>query len=261
MIAKEQRMNTMGGRAAVVTGSSSGIGQAVAIAFAQRGASVTVVANNNLEGGQDTVRQIEEAGGEAILVQVDIAREDGAEMLVERTVQAFGRLDYACNNAGFDGAFSTVADFSSEEYRKVIGVNLDGVFFGMKHQSRWMLGHGGGAIVNVSSILGTFGDKLKAPYCAAKHGVHGITKSAAIDYARSNIRVNALAPGAILTPMFAAIMKEQPEQADLAITAIPMGRMGRPEEIAKTVVWLCSDEASYITGQVIGVDGGLSSAL
>jgi NAD(P)-dependent dehydrogenase (short-subunit alcohol dehydrogenase family) len=140
-----------------------------------------------------------------------------------------------------------------------MGVNLDGVFFGMKHQARHMLAHGGGAILNVSSVFGQRGYQLMTPYCGAKHAVNGMTKTAAIDYATAWIRVNALAPGAILTPMMAAIIENHPGQADAANDAVPMKRLGRPEEVANTIVWLCSEEASDITGQVIGVDGGLSA--
>lgn len=254
-----QTSQSMRGKVALVTGASSGIGRDVALTFAERGASVVLVSLRQTERGQQTVAEIEALGGKAIYVQADVASEDSARMLVEKTVSAYGRLDYACNNAGYDGPFSTIDSYDSDEFRRIIGVNMDGVFFGMKHQAAQMLKQGGGAIVNISSLFGGRGYRLMAPYSAAKHAVNGMTKTAAIDYATLGIRVNAVAPGAILTPMLETIIQQHPGQADAAVQAIPMKRMGQASEVAKAVVWLCSEDASYITGQVIGVDGGLSA--
>ena len=241
------------GKVAIVTGASSGIGRATALAFAREGVRV-VVSDVNVEGGQETVRLIQEQGGEAIFVRCDVSDAAEVKALVDATVAAFGRLDFACNNAGIGGEANLTADYSIEGWNKVIAVNLTGVFLGMKYQIPELLKQGGGAIVNMASILGHVGFATAPAYVSAKHGVIGLTKNAAIEYARQNIRVTAVCPAFIHTPMvddgLPAEVKEQ-----LAM-AHPIGRMGTPEEVAELVVFLCSDGASFISGNPILVDGG-----
>jgi NAD(P)-dependent dehydrogenase (short-subunit alcohol dehydrogenase family) len=236
----------------LVTGASSGIGRAIALAYARAGAKV-VVSDVNAQGGEETVALIRKAGGNALFVAADVSRPADCEALVQRTVQQYGRLDIACNNAGIGGDLAPTADYPLEGWERVIGINLSGVFYCMKYQIPQMLKAGGGAIVNMASTAGLEGVGGLAGYVSAKHGVIGLTKTAALDYADRNLRVNALAPGPILTDN----LERAGEDAQrLAALAMPMRRIGRPEEVAAAVVWLCSDQAAFITGATLPIDGG-----
>jgi NAD(P)-dependent dehydrogenase (short-subunit alcohol dehydrogenase family) len=249
-------MNIFEGKVALVTGGSSGIGRATGILFAKKGAKVVIASDKNVKGGEETVSMIKQEGGDGIFVRTDVSRPDEVEALVNKAIEVYGRLDYAVNNAGIPGMKN-----DEEELDRIIGINLKGVWLCMKYELSWMVNHGGGAIVNVASIGGLKGGQPgMETYCASKHGVIGLTKVTATTYAKSGIRINAVCPGTTDTPMIAI----PPEGGDpdftweeFAKTAIPMGRMGKPEEVAEAVVWLCSDSASYITGIALPVDGGI----
>ena len=243
------------GKVALVTGASSGIGRASALAFAREGAKV-VVSDVNVDGGQETVRLIKGNGGEAIFVKADVSQAAEVEALVRQTVTAYGRLDYAHNNAGVEGAFTTTVAYPDESWERVLAVNLKGVWLCMKHEITQMLKQGGGAIVNTASGAGLVGVPNLSAYVASKHGVVGLTKTAALEYAKAGIRVNAVCPGVIDTPMVARLTREQPHVAEALVAGEPMGRVGKPEEIAEAAVWLCSDAASFVTGHAMAVDGG-----
>ncbi len=241
-------------RTAIVTGGGSGIGRAVALAYAREGARV-VVADIAEENGRETVRRIEEAtpGAEAIFVRADSARIEEQEALVEAAVERFGALHIACNNAGIAGEIAPVAEMSPAGWRRVIDINLSGVFYAMRAQIPRMLEAGGGAVVNMASILGQVGTPGSSAYVAAKHGVVGLTRSAALEYATEGIRVNAVGPAYIDTPLLEAV---PPETRDRLTDLHPVGRLGRPEEVAELVVWLSGDRASFVTGSYYPVDGG-----
>lgn len=244
------------GKVAIVTGASSGIGRATALAFAARGAAV-MVADVNIDGSEETVRLIRAAGGDASFIRCDVSKSGDVEAMVATTVETFGRLDYACNNAGIEGMQATVADYTVDAWNKVIGVNLTGVWHCVKYEIPAMLKSGGGAIVNMASILGQVGFANAAAYTSAKHGVVGLTKVAAIEYATQGIRTNAVCPGFISTPMLERSgMTVGTPMYDAVAGLHPMKRLGTPEEIAQAVVWLCSDAASFITGEALLVDGG-----
>ncbi|HLT48601.1 MAG TPA: SDR family oxidoreductase [Rubricoccaceae bacterium] len=249
------------GRVAVVTGAASGIGRACALDLARAGARVVVSdLERAAEGGDETVRLVREAGGEARFVACDVS--DGADVLrlVEATVAAFGRLDALVSNAGVGGALAPAADYTEEEWDRVIGVNLRGVWLCMKHAIPVMLEQGGGAIVNVASILGHVGFAGAPAYVAAKHGVVGLTKAAAADYAQRGVRVNAVCPAFIVTPMIErAGLTEDPEVRRAIEARHPINRLGQPEEVAGLVTWLCTDAASFVTGASYLVDGGYTA--
>ena len=243
------------GKIALVTGGSSGIGRASALAFAREGAKV-VVADVTAEGGQETVRLIKEAGGEARFLKVDVARAAEVETLITQTVAAYGRLDCAYNNAGIEGAFVSTTEYPEADWDRVLAINLKGVWLCMKYEIAQMLQQGGGAIVKTASGAGLVGVAGLSAYVASKHGVVGLTKTAALEYAKAGIRVNAVCPGVIQTPMVARLTSQRPEMAEALVAAEPMGRTGKPEEIAEAVVWLCSEAASFVTGHAMSVDGG-----
>lgn len=244
----------LNGKVALVTGAGSGIGRAIALAYAKEGARV-VVSDTNTTGGDETVRQARAAGGEAQFVAADVSKPDDGRALVEAAVRAYGRLDIACNNAGVGGDQALTADYPVEGWQRVIGINLSGVFYGMRAQIAQMLGNGGGAIVNMASILGQVGFASAAAYTAAKHGVIGLTRTAAIEYAAQGVRINAVGPGFIHTPMISGLEQDAGVNAQL-VAAHPIGRLGTPEEVAELVLWLSSLKASFVTGAYYPVDGG-----
>lgn len=242
------------GRVALVTGASSGIGRAVALLYARGGAKV-VISDVAEEGGNETVRLIADAGGEARFVAADVARPEACEALVRETVAAFGRLDVACNNAGIGGEANLTGDYSVEGWRRVVDVNLSGVFYCMRYQVPAMLEAGGGAIVNMASILGQVGFTAAPAYTSAKHGVVGLTQTAAVEYGPRGIRVNSVGPGFIRTPMIAPLDADRATH-EMLVSLHPMGRLGEPEEVAEVVGFLSSDRASFVTGAYVPVDGG-----
>jgi len=242
-------------KVAFVTGAANGIGRAAALAFARKGASV-VVADVSETQNQETARMIQDLGGRALAVACDVSRNADVQRALNATVDRFGRLDFAFNNAGIEYTIKPAADVTEEEWNRIIDIDLRGVFLCMKHEIPLMLKQGGGAIVNTSSGAGIKGFKGGAAYVAAKHGVVGLTKAAALDYAKSNIRINAVCPGIIDTPMMDRFSGGTTEGRQGVIAQEPVGRMGTPEEIAATVVWLCSDAAAFVVGHAMVVDGG-----
>ncbi len=243
------------GKVALITGAGSGIGRATALAFARAGARVAV-ADVTVAGGEETVRQITAAGGEARFVRCDVSKGAEVERMVAETVAAFGRLDCAFNNAGVEGAQAPTADSTPDNWDRVIGVNLSGVYYCLRAEIPALLRGGGGAIVNCASVAGLVGFAGSAAYTASKHGVLGLTRAAALEYATQGIRVNAVCPGVIQTPMIERFTGNNP-QAQAAMVALePIGRVGRPEEIADAVLWLCSERASFMVGHALAVDGG-----
>jgi NAD(P)-dependent dehydrogenase (short-subunit alcohol dehydrogenase family) len=243
------------GKVAFVTGAASGIGRVTALAFARERANV-VVADIDQQRNQDTVRMIEELGGQTLPVNCDVTRGEDVQTALTKTVERFGRLNYAFNNAGAEQQPKPTADITEEEWDRIIAINLRSVFLCLKYEIPLMLEHGGGAIVNTSSGAGIKVFGRGAAYAAAKHGVVGLTKDSALDYASLNIRINAICPGIIDTEMMDRFTGGTPEERDRVIAQEPIGRMGRPEEIAATVVWLCSDAASFVTGHAMVADGG-----
>jgi NAD(P)-dependent dehydrogenase (short-subunit alcohol dehydrogenase family) len=246
---------SLDGKVAFVTGAASGIGRVTALAFAREGASI-VVADIDQQGNQDTASMIEDRGGQALAVSCDVTSGEDVQAALTKTVERFGRLDYAFNNAGAEQQPKPTADITEEEWDRIITINLRSVFLCLKYQIPLMLQHGGGAIVNTSSGAGIKVFGRGAAYAAAKHGVVGLTKDAALDYAASNIRINAICPGIIDTEMMDRFTGGTPEERDRVIAQEPIGRMGKPEEIAAAVVWLCSDAASFVTGHALVADGG-----
>lgn len=247
-------VNIMNNKVALVTGAASGIGRATALAFAREGAHV-VVSDTDIQGGNETVEQIAAQNGNALFVQTDVSVSTEVQHLIQQTIDRYGRLDYACNNAGIGGEAALTADYSEESWNKVISINLTGVWLCMKYEIRQMLEQGGGSIVNMASILGWVGFQTAPAYVASKHALLGLTKNAAIEYGKQNIRVNAVCPAFIRTPLIEKTMSE--EQIAQVLTPLhPMGRIGTPEEVAELVIWLCSDKASFVTGGAYLVDGG-----
>jgi NAD(P)-dependent dehydrogenase (short-subunit alcohol dehydrogenase family) len=238
---------------ALVTGAGSGIGRAAALAFAEEGARV-VVCDVHTENGEDTVRTIRESGGTADFVAADVSKSSEVENLVYQTVKRHGRLDFAFNNAGIEGLLASTADCTEENWDQTLAINLKGVWLCMKYELRHMLERGAGVIVNCSSVAGLVGFPQLPAYVASKHGIVGVTRAAALEYAQQGIRINAICPGMIRTPMMDRLEHEHPEM-ELA-AGEPIGRMGTPEEIAGVVIWLCSERASFVTGQAWAVDGG-----
>lgn len=243
------------GKVAFVTGAGSGIGRAAALVFAREGASVAI---SDIHKGraEQTAHMVEERGGKALAMPCDVSRDDDVRAAVEKTVQAFGRLDSAFNNAGVEEKSSMTADVTVEEWDRILAINLRGVFLCMKSEIPRMLQRGGGAIVNCSSVAGLVGFEGIPAYTASKHGIVGLTKTAALDYAKSKIRVNAVCPGVIDTPMVERFIGGNPKMQEIMLALEPVGRLGKPEEIGEAVAWLCSDAASFVTGQAVAVDGG-----
>lgn len=248
---------SLDGKTALVTGGGSGIGRAASVAYANEGARV-VVADVNVEGGEETVQQIKEAGGEAILVHADVSRPEDTEAMVAQAVEAFGSLDCAFNNAGISGGRDRLltADYLEDDWDRVISINLKGVWLCMKAEIPQMLKQGGGAIVNTASIAGLTGLQGTVAYVAAKHGVTGLTKATALEYANAGIRVNAVCPGYIHTPLVQGVFDNNEGFEERVASRHPLGRLGEPSEIAQAVVWLSSDAASFVTGHNMPVDGG-----
>ena len=244
------------GKVALVTGAASGIGRATAMAFAEQGAHV-IVADHNEEHGCSTMRDIREHGNSAIFVYADMLNPDDIRAMVKKCVEIFGGLDFAFNNAGIEGEQGTTAESSEENWSRVIGVNLNGVWHCMKQELPHMLARGGGVIVNCSSVAGLKGFRGIPAYVASKHAVIGLTKAAALEYATKNIRVNAVCPGVIQTPMISRFTQGDPEAEAVLVAQEPIGRVGTSGEVAATVLWLCSDQASFITGHSLVVDGGM----
>ncbi len=246
------------GKVALVTGAGSGIGRASALAFAREKAKV-VVSDIVPQSGKGTVQLIEELGGEAVYLGADVSELKEVEEMIGRISALYGRLDYAHNNAGILTKRGLVHEFSEEEWDTHINVNLKGTWLCMKYEIPLMLRNGGGAIVNTSSMVGLIGWAGGAPYAVSKHGINGLTKTAALDYGTSGIRVNSVCPGTILTPLVKELWEAHPETKADAIANHPIGRVGTPEEVAEAVVWLCSDAASFVTGVCMPVDGGYTT--
>jgi NAD(P)-dependent dehydrogenase (short-subunit alcohol dehydrogenase family) len=244
------------GRTALVIGATTGIGRATAIAFGKAGAKV-VVAGLGMDDGKAVEAEIKALGADAMFVPVDVTREPDLRSLINRAEARFGRIHAAVNNAGIECAYGPVQDRTAEEFDRLIAVNLRGIFFGLKHEIPHMLQHGGGAIVNTASQAGLTGLANVAIYTASKHGVVGLTKSTALELARSNIRVNAVAPGPVDTGLLHRMVHGQ-VPIDVIAEGVPMGRIAAPDEVAQAIVWLCSDGASYITGHTLAIDGGFT---
>jgi NAD(P)-dependent dehydrogenase (short-subunit alcohol dehydrogenase family) len=245
-------------KVAIVTGGNSGIGRATAIALAREGAKVTVAARRASEG-EETVRLVKEAGREAIFVKTDVAIENDVRSLVEKTVDTYGKLDYAVNNAGIGEKMTPLVEQTSEKFDQIMNTNVRGVWLSMKYEIPMMIKNGGGAIVNTSSGAGLVGFPQMPVYIASKHAVLGLTKSAALEYAKSGIRINAIAPGGVETDMLMQTVGDDHQFLETFRSMHPIGRIGRPEEIANTIVWLLSDKASFVLGHTLLVDGGIVS--
>lgn len=241
---------------ALVTGGSYGIGRAAAVAFAQRGATV-VVSDIDPVKGRQTLELIQQAGGQGHFIQTDVAKAKDVEKMVTETVEKFGRLDFAFNNAGIHGLFIPTIDFPEEEWDRIVNINLKGIWLCLKYEIPQMLKQGKGAIVNTSSAAGLIGVPSNPAYPASKHGVVGLTKAVALEYARSGIRVNCVCPGPTRTGMHESLSASSPEMVKSMGQKVPMGRIGEPEEVAAAVMWFCSDEASFVTGHAMPVDGGI----
>jgi NAD(P)-dependent dehydrogenase (short-subunit alcohol dehydrogenase family) len=243
------------GKTVLVTGAGSGIGRESALAFAASRAQV-MVSDVVVESSEETVAQIKAAGGEATFMRADVSQRADVEALIRQTVETYGRLDCAHNNAGIEGDMASTADCTEANWDRTIAINLKGVWLCMKYEIPQMLEQGGGVIVNTSSVAGLVGFLNLPAYVATKHGVAGLTRTAALEYAQQGIRVNAVCPGVIHTPMIDRIVGGDAE-AEAQFTALePVGRMGSPAEVAQAVVWLCSDAASFVTGIAMPVDGG-----
>ena len=245
-------MKLLEGKVAIITGAGSGIGKAAAELFAKEGAKV-VVSDINEANGKSAVDEIKKNGGEAFFIKADSSKPEDNEALIKQTVEKYGALDIAVNNAGIGGPLAMTGEYPIDGWQKVIGINLSGVFYGLRYQIPAML-EKGGSIVNIASILGSAGTKLSPAYVAAKHGVLGLTKAAALEYADKNIRINSVGPGYIKTPL---VMNSLDKNAlDALVGLHPMGRLGESEEIAEVILWLASPKSSFVTGSYYPADGG-----
>lgn len=244
---------------AVVTGGGSGISQTTAVEFAERGTSV-VIADVDVEGGEETVTKIDNVGGDAIFVETDVTNPDGTQAMVDTAIEEYGRLDYAFNNAGIGGDQAPITDYSAETWQSIINVNLVGVFNCVQAELNQMQEDSGGVIVNNSSVLGKVGFETSSGYVAAKHGVLGLTKTAALENGETGVRVNAVCPGFIETPLLTeGGISDDPEMREQIENRHAMNRLGTPEEVANAVLWLCDDDASFVTSEALGVEGGYLS--
>lgn len=248
----------MSGRTVLVVGATSGIGRAAALAFSQAGARV-VVSGLGAPQGRDVESEIRSQGREALFIETDVRRESEVRELVQRAAERFGRIHAAVNNAGTEGRYGPVQDMTVDEFDRIIGINLRGLWLGLKYQIPHMLAHGGGAIVNMSSSAGVTAIPNIGLYTASKHAVIGLTKASALESARAGIRINAVAPGPVETGLLHRMIDGHVDTAQIA-ASVPMGRISSPEEIAQVIVWLCSDAASYVTGHTLVADGGLTAA-
>ncbi|MFC2000347.1 SDR family oxidoreductase [Chloroflexota bacterium] len=249
-------MKKLDGKITLVTGGGSGIGRAAALSCAREGAKV-VIADILAEGSEETVEMIKKSGGQALFFKTDVSRADEVEALIKNAVGTYGRLDCAFNNAGIGGGASVTHKADEEHWDRLMNINLKGVWLCMKYEITQMLEQGGGAIVNMSSVAGLVGMMRTPAYVATKHGVIGLTKTAALEYAAAGIRINAVCPGVIRTPLIDRNVSTHPPLAEHYRNMHPMGRLGEPEEIAEAAVWLLSDAASFVTGHAMAVDGGL----
>ncbi len=248
-------MDDLAQKTALITGAGSGIGRATALAFARAGANV-VVADINRQAGEATSQLIRERGGRTLFIAVDVAQSDQVASMIDRAAREFGRLDCAFNNAGVAGMPTRTADADEAEFDRLMAVNVKGVWLCLKYEIRHMLEHGGGAIVNTASVAGLTGAHSLPLYAASKHAVVGLTRSAAVEYARKGIRVNAVGPSVVKTPMLDGAFALLPRFVEAATAANPSRRLGEPEEVAAAVVWLCSDAAGFVNGAVLPIDGG-----
>ena len=247
-------MSEFTGKVALITGGNAGIGRATAIEFAQHGAKVVITGRREKEG-HEVIAEIKALGGEAIFAKTDVSKESDVKAMIERTLEMFGRLDCAFNNAGIEETLTPLSNQTEETYDQIMDINVKGVWLSLKHEIPAMLKTGGGAIVNSSSIGGLVGYAMAPVYVASKHAVIGLTKSIALEYAKQNVRVNAVAPGSIETRMLRDFASA-PEVRQMLEAGHPMGRIGQPKEVASTVIWLCSGGASFVTGQTLAIDGG-----
>jgi NAD(P)-dependent dehydrogenase (short-subunit alcohol dehydrogenase family) len=247
-------MSEFTGKVALITGGNAGIGRATAIEFAKHGAKVVITGRREKEG-HEVIAEIKALGGEAIFAKTDVSKESDVKAMIERTLETFGRLDCAFNNAGIEETLTPLSNQTEETYDQIMDINVKGVWLSLKHEIPAMLKTGGGAIVNSSSIAGLVGFAMAPVYVASKHAVIGLTKSIALEYAKQNVRVNAVAPGSIETRMLRDFASA-PEVRQMLEAGHPMGRIGQPKEVASTVIWLCSGGASFVTGQTLAIDGG-----
>lgn len=246
------------GKTVVVTGGAGGIGRATALAFGRAGANV-VVSDITVAGGEETARMIVQAGGAAIFVKTDVTRAADVQALVAQTIATYGRLDCAFNNAGIEEESKPLADCEEAMFDRIMNVNVKGAWLCMKYEIEQMLKQGGGTIVNTASVAGLVGAPLQPAYAGSKHAVVGMTKTAAAEYGRAGIRINSVCPGIIRTEMLERALEREPKREKGIKKAHPIGRLGEAEEIASAVLWLCSDDASFVTGHQLAVDGGLTA--
>lgn len=240
-------------KVALITGAGSGIGESTALLFASKGARITVT-DINEDHGKKVVERIKNDGGKAIFIKADTSKPEDSEKSVKETMDKFGRLDIAVNNAGIGGPSQPIGEYDIEGWNKVISINLSGVFYGMRYQIPAMLENGGGSIINVASILGSVGFANSCAYVAAKHGVVGLTKNGALEYSKLGIRINAVGPGFIKTPLLSDNLEQ--EQIGQLSALHPIGRLGEPEEVAELFLWLAGDKSSFVTGSYYPIDGG-----